>query len=84
MVTVKLKAITRFMPQSVKALSRSKLLICLAGVSFVASRIRFMPFNIVTILPAMLLGVPVVKFAQALGPFGGKVNRFVSRIFLKN
>ena len=84
LIMIKLKAITGFMPQSVQALSRSKLLICLAGVSFVASRIRFMPFNIITILPAMLLGVPVVKFAQALGPFGGKVSRFASRIFLKN
>ena len=84
LVILQLKAITGFLPQSVRALSRSKLLICLAGVSFVAGRNKFLPFNIATILPAMLLGVPVIKFAQALGPFGGILNRLAARKFLKN
>ncbi len=84
LVILQLRSITGFLPKSVRALSRSKLLICLAGVSFVANRTKFLPFNIATILPAMLLGVPVIKFAQALGPFGGILNRFVARKFLKN
>lgn len=84
LVTLQLRAITGFLPQSIRALSRSKLLICLAGVSFVAGRTKFLPFNIATILPAMLLGVPIIKFAQALGPFGGILNRFVAKKFLKN
>jgi polysaccharide pyruvyl transferase WcaK-like protein len=58
-------------------------LICLAGVSFVEGRTKFIPFNIATILPAMLLDVPVVKFSQALGPFAGFVNRIAAQVFLK-
>lgn len=79
-----IKFINGFLPESVRALAQSKMLICLAGVSFVENRSKFLPFNIATILPAMLLGVPVIKFAQALGPFGGGLNRFLARIFLKN
>jgi colanic acid/amylovoran biosynthesis protein len=56
-------------------------LIDLAGVSFIDGREKFLPFNILTILPAMLLGVPVVKFAQAMGPsrirsIGWRLGRF--------
>lgn len=79
-----LKTVIGFLPKSVVALARSKMLICLAGVSFVAGRTKFLPFNIATILPAILLGVPVIKFAQALGPFGGFLNRFAARTFLKH
>ncbi len=71
-----------FLPMSVRALARSKMLICLAGVSFVAGRTKFLPFNIATILPAIVLGVPVIKFAQAMGPFGGLLNRLAARTFL--
>lgn len=70
-------------PESVKALARSKVLICLAGVSFVDGRTKFLPFNIATILPAMILGTPVVKFAQAVGSFKNPVNAFFAQAFLK-
>jgi colanic acid/amylovoran biosynthesis protein len=79
-----LKTFMGLLPTSVKALARSKMLICLAGVSFVAGRTKFLPFNIATILPAIVLGVPVIKFAQALGPFGGFLNRLAARTFLKH
>jgi len=79
----RLKRVTGFLPRSVRALTRSKMLICLAGVSFVEGRTKFIPFNIATILPAMLLDVPVVKLSQALGPFGGFVNRIAAQVFLK-
>jgi polysaccharide pyruvyl transferase WcaK-like protein len=77
-----LKTVMGFLPMSVRALARSKMLICLAGVSFVAGRAKFLPFNIATILPAIVLGVPVIKFAQAMGPFGGLLNRLAARTFL--
>jgi polysaccharide pyruvyl transferase WcaK-like protein len=79
----RLKRVTDFLPRSVRALALSKMLICIAGVSFVEGRTKFIPFNIATILPAMLLDVPVVKFSQALGPFGGFVNRIAAQVFLK-
>jgi polysaccharide pyruvyl transferase WcaK-like protein len=58
------------------------MLICLAGVSFVEGRTKFLPFNIATILPALFLGVPVIKLSQALGPFSGFINRITAKVFL--
>ncbi|MHB9140069.1 MAG: polysaccharide pyruvyl transferase family protein [Victivallaceae bacterium] len=77
-----LKFIQASFPASVRALSRSRLLICLAGVSFIDRREKFLPFNIATILPAMILGVPVVKFAQAVGPFRNRITQFAARHIL--
>lgn len=77
-----LSFINRLLPNSVKALANSRMLICLAGVSFVEGRTKFLPFNIATILPALLLGVPVIKFAQAMGSFEGLINRFAAKFFL--
>jgi len=70
-------------PASVRALNDSAVLIDLAGVSFIDGREKFLPYNILTLFPAMLLKVPVVKFAQALGPFNGFLNRLAGRLFLK-
>jgi polysaccharide pyruvyl transferase WcaK-like protein len=78
----RLRVLHGLLPQSVQALARSCGLICLAGVSFVEGRSKFIPFNIATILPAMLLSVPVVKFAQAMGPFKSLPNRWAARLFL--
>ena len=77
-----LSFINRLLPNSVQALANSRMLICLAGVSFVEGRTKFLPFNIATILPALLLGVPVIKFAQAMGSFEGLINRLVAKFFL--
>ncbi|MDO8915596.1 MAG: polysaccharide pyruvyl transferase family protein [Coriobacteriia bacterium] len=70
----------RWGPASVRALASSDALVDLAGVAFIDGREKFLPFNVLTILPAMLLGVPVFKFAQALGPFAHPLNRLASRI----
>ena len=77
-----LRGLRRSLPESIQALARSKALICLAGVSFIDGREKFLPFNVATILPAMLVGVPVVKFAQAVGPFDKGANRLAARLFL--
>ncbi|MEX2964193.1 polysaccharide pyruvyl transferase family protein [Microbulbifer sp. TYP-18] len=70
------------LPNSVQALARSEMLVCLAGVSFVEGRAKFLPFNIATIVPAILLNIPVVKFAQAMGPFRSLVNRLAAKLIL--
>lgn len=76
------RRLRRWLPQSIRALANSKVLICLAGVSFIDGREKYLPFNIATILPAMLVGVPVVKFAQAVGPFDDRLNRLAAQLFL--
>jgi len=69
-------------PEAVRALEQSDVLVDLAGVSFIDGREKFLPFNILTILPAMLLGVPVVKFSQAIGPFRHLFTRLSARLVL--
>ncbi|HSK47721.1 MAG TPA: Coenzyme F420 hydrogenase/dehydrogenase, beta subunit C-terminal domain, partial [Coriobacteriia bacterium] len=67
-------------PRSVRDLASSSALVDLAGVSFIDGREKFLPFNILTILPAMLLKTPVFKLAQALGPFKHPLNRMSARL----
>lgn len=77
-----LRVLQNLLPESIQALARSEALICLAGVSFVEGRTKFVLFNIATILPAMILGIPVIKFAQAMGSFKSLINRFAANYFL--
>ena len=79
---LRLRWLQQRLPAPVRALARSGALVCLAGVSFVDGRDKFIPFNIATLLPALLLGVPVVKFAQAMGPFRSLTNRLAARLVL--
>jgi colanic acid/amylovoran biosynthesis protein len=74
--------IERRAPTAVRALARCDVLIDLAGVSFIDGREKFLPFNVLTLWPALILGVTCVKFAQALGPFRSPVNRLMARWIL--
>jgi coenzyme F420-reducing hydrogenase beta subunit/polysaccharide pyruvyl transferase WcaK-like protein len=73
-------AVARIMPASVRDLYGCDALIDLAGVSFIDGREKFLPFNLLTIWPAMLLGVPVFKLSQALGPFAHPANKLASKM----
>jgi len=65
-----------------RLLSGCDALVDLAGISFSDGREIYLPFNILTILPAMMLGVPVAKLAQAMGPFRRRLNRACARALL--
>lgn len=65
-----------------RALCASDMLLDIGGITFSDGREKYLPFNILTIWPAMLLCVPVVKLAQAVGPFRHPVNRFCAKRFL--
>ena len=65
-----------------RALSASDLLLDIGGITFSDGREKFLPFNILTIWPAMILRVPVIKLAQAVGPFRSPVNRFFAKLFI--
>jgi len=73
------RAAARVMPASVRDLAACDALIDLAGVSFIDGREKFLPFNLLTLWPAMLLGVPVFKLSQAMGPFKHAATRLASR-----
>lgn len=80
---LRMKFMKKIFPKSIVNLAESDILIDLAGVSFIDSRIKFLPFNILTIFPAFLFGVPVLKYAQAVGPFNKLLNRWSANLFLK-
>jgi polysaccharide pyruvyl transferase WcaK-like protein len=64
-------------------LRASSILLDIAGVSFSDGREKFLPFNILTLLPAMLMGVPVGKCSQAVGPFNGWLNSLAAKFMLR-
>lgn len=64
------------------ALNESEILLDIGGITFSDGREKYLPYNILTIWPAMLLHVPVVKMAQAVGPFKHSINRLCAKIFL--
>ena len=68
-------------PATVKRLHECSMLYDIGGITF-AERGLVLGYNILTLWPALLLGVPVVKLSQAVGPFKSPLNRFFARIFL--
>ena len=72
-----------WMPRAVRELKESRVLLDVFGVSYSDGREKFLPFNILSNLPAMLMGVPVVKLSQGLGKFEGRINRGVGKFMLK-
>ena len=69
--------------RTTRLLSSCDLLVDVAGISFSDGREKYLPFNILTILPAMLLKIDVVKMSQAMGPFRNRANRFFARRLLR-
>jgi polysaccharide pyruvyl transferase WcaK-like protein len=70
------------LPESIIALSRSDVLIDIAGVSFMDGRVKFIPYNVLTIIIAMIVKTPVVKFAQAMGTFYNPLVYLSARMVL--
>lgn len=77
---IKFNFVKSLLPKQVKYLWDTNLFLDVAGVSFIDSRIKFLPFNILSIYPAFLLQVPVIKCAQATGPY----KKFLNRISAKH
>lgn len=75
------RAIERQVPE-VRALAEADVLLDQGGITFVDGRTTFLLYNVASILPALLLGTPVVKCAQAMGPFRSPVNRVAARALL--
>ena len=53
-----------------------------SGISFVDGREKFLLFNILSIFPALALKIPVIKVAQAMGPFNRRINRIAAKLVL--
>jgi polysaccharide pyruvyl transferase WcaK-like protein len=72
----------KLLTRVVREMRQCTVMLDVGGISFVDGREFYLPFNILAIWPAMLLGIPVVKMAQALGPFRNPINRVAARLFL--
>ncbi len=68
--------------REVTALRNSDLLLDVGGITFCDGREIFLLYKVLSILPGMLLKVPVVKMSQALGPFANPINRFWAKTML--
>lgn len=75
------KMIVRKSP-AIRALKKADVLLDQGGITFVDGREKFLIYNVASILPALFVGTPVVKCAQALGPFKSSVNRATAKMFL--
>jgi colanic acid/amylovoran biosynthesis protein len=68
---------------AVRALTTADVVVDLAGVSFVDGRgIPILGYNVLMTGAGLLSGTPVVKCAQALGPFRGRLNRLAASLVL--
>lgn len=77
-----LGALGRRLSPACRAMAEADVLLDLAGVSFVDGREKFILYNVLSLAPALISGTPVVKLAQALGPFDRRLNRVAARAFL--
>ncbi|MGC0274929.1 polysaccharide pyruvyl transferase family protein [Pseudactinotalea sp. Z1739] len=74
-------AIERAVPE-IGALANADVLLDEGGITFVDGRGKYLIYNVASILPALLVRTPVVKVAQAMGPFNEPLNRLAAKILL--
>lgn len=66
-----------------RALHRADLVVDVAGISFVDGRgIPILGYNVLMTGIPLLVGTPVVKASQAVGPFDEPLNRLAARLVL--
>lgn len=71
------------LPRSVAALRSADLVVDLSGISFVDGRgLGILMYNVALALMPALVGTRSIKFAQALGPFETRLNRWAARLSL--
>lgn len=68
--------------QKIQALFNVDALFDLAGVAFIDGREKFLPFNVLTVAPFMINGVPVYKMSQAIGPITSIPNKVCAKMVL--
>ncbi len=77
-----LRGFLRRRSRAIGALTSSQVLLDQGGITFSDGREKFLLYNVASVLPALLVGTPVFKCAQAIGPFESTLNRVVARAVL--
>jgi polysaccharide pyruvyl transferase WcaK-like protein len=67
------------LPAPARALRGCRALFDVSGISFHDGRLAVVAYNLLCVWPALLLGVPVVRLSQAMGPFRHPLNRLPAR-----
>jgi colanic acid/amylovoran biosynthesis protein len=67
------------LPRDVRAMRDLRVLFDVSGISFHDGRLAVVAYNLLCLWPAILLGVPVVRLSQAMGPFRHPLNRLPAR-----
>ncbi len=70
------------LPGAARALRACDVLLDVSGISFADGREKMLPFNILNMWPALLLGVSVVRLSQAMGSFNHPLTRWAAKHFL--
>jgi coenzyme F420-reducing hydrogenase beta subunit/polysaccharide pyruvyl transferase WcaK-like protein len=65
-----------------RAIVRAAAILDVSGISYVDGRGATLAYNIACNLPAILVGTPIVKLSQAIGPFRSLPNRMAARLVL--
>ncbi|MFW6162423.1 MAG: polysaccharide pyruvyl transferase family protein, partial [Planctomycetota bacterium] len=69
--------------ESTRRVAECDLVVDVAGIAFSDGREKYLPFNVLTVLSPLWLGVGVAKMSQALGPFRHRLNRVLARWILR-
>jgi polysaccharide pyruvyl transferase WcaK-like protein len=77
-----LRRLLRRRSRAIEALTSSQVLLDQGGITFSDGREKFLLYNVASVLPALLVGTPVFKCAQAVGPFESRINRLAARAVL--
>lgn len=59
----------------IRAIRNADMVFDVGGITFSDGREIYLPFNIITLLPAILMNRRVIKLSQAMGPFSNALNR---------
>lgn len=66
-----------------RALDQADIVVDLCGIAFVDRRgLPLLAYNVACCLPAIVMGTPIAKLSQALGPFETRLNRVIARFVL--
>lgn len=68
--------------RAIKSLAEADVFLDQGGITFSDGRELFLIYNVASLLPAFIMGIPILKCAQALGPFRNPINRLVSKLAL--
>jgi coenzyme F420-reducing hydrogenase beta subunit/polysaccharide pyruvyl transferase WcaK-like protein len=81
--TVGLSFPRSWMPAGPRELKESRALLDVFGVSYNDGREKFLPFNVLSNWPAMMMGTPVVKLSQGLGKYENRLTRTIGKWMLR-